>query len=1082
MNKRRIFGIVLFVGIGLFMLTFANPNDRVRENSGEEVTENTTVVTPEETPVVNPVLPAPVVAPVNDGVDLALELANAKERAIAELTNYKSDHDYADVEAYEGIVDEYTAAINNATTVNEVNTALENGKKAIDNLIEAEFAAYKEAAKEEIKAYAEETDADKDSKDAIVTEYSNKIDEALNNDAVDTLVEAAKDELDDLAKEELAAYKKAAKEELEAYAEETDADKDSKDAIVTEYSNKIDEALNKDAVDTLVEAAKDELDDLAKEELAAYKKAAKEELAAYANELGLNEDLAGETVVVYNNLIDEALTKAGVDTALSNGKAALDEVLRLHELDAAISEAIEALEEYAEGIDANADDKAAIVLEYTEKLEAVKVIENVEPTLNDGKAALDNLFAEELAALKTAAKEELATYATTIVATAEGKTGVINEYNPLINAATTKEGVNTALENGKAALVTLANNEFAAAKTAAKEELTTYAATKTIEEDVEAAILVEYNDAIDAVEPYDYEAITTEVTNGKAALDAAEAALALKNYKAAAVTALKEYAATKVITDPAKGNAITTYTSLINNAIDNDTVDAALARGKEALDILERDQAFANAKINALEELKTYAATKDLYKEDKESILSQYETIINAVEAYKYDEIAEAVVNGKAAIDAAEAKKALDQYKALAVTALNNYGKDLEFSTEKATVVAGYKTNAVNAINAATTKALVDTALANAKALIDEVVEIRLNGDATVTIVEKMAYTDASVTVISTKYTINNVIVDNKVNNKVVGNYKVTYTIKNSNHKVIASAIRDVNVIARAMTGISIKLAGTEEYSRNINVTYVEGLVNSVNIEVYKDFNDNTHEKLGKAEEKCSGPFWNRKCHYTEGYLLTGSFDGKTVTAGKTMTYTYSKNANVNATFTYVIERKSVTSIVPETQTGSYKVDAAANTVKATINYNNNTTENTTCVINNFNTSVEGSFETTMTCAGQEFAYNYTVAYSKDQIEAKASDVDVELFSKDNSIEFSDLGILTVKKIEQVHFNIWGEESLKRTITLGEGTSKFYLGDEDFDALWNNNSFFGGDYIKVTYSYGSIEVAEYYGEIFGYTW
>ena len=159
-----------------------------------------------------------------------------------------------------------------------------------------------------------------------------------------------------------------------------------------------------------------------------------------------------------------------------------------------------------------------------------------------------------------------------------------------------------------------------------------------------------------------------------------------------------------------------------------------------------------------------------------------------------------------------------------------------------------------------------------------------------------------------------------------------------------------------------------------------------------------------------------------------------------------------------------------------------ADTIKATVNYNNNTKDVVNCKINNFNSSVEGSFNTTMTCAGQEFAYSYTVAYTKDQIQAKASNVDLELYNSDNSIEFHNLGILTVKKVEQVHIAFWdGKETVNRTITLGEGTDKFYLNDKDYDTLRSNNSFFDGNYIKVTYSYNSIEVTEYYSEIFGYT-
>ena len=40
MNKKRIFGIILFILIGFFMFTFANPNEEVKDEKGKANVED----------------------------------------------------------------------------------------------------------------------------------------------------------------------------------------------------------------------------------------------------------------------------------------------------------------------------------------------------------------------------------------------------------------------------------------------------------------------------------------------------------------------------------------------------------------------------------------------------------------------------------------------------------------------------------------------------------------------------------------------------------------------------------------------------------------------------------------------------------------------------------------------------------------------------------------------------------------------------------------------------------------------------------------------------------------------------------
>ena len=180
MNKRRLFAIVLFIAVGLFMFTFANPNDRVRQGSEGNGSETTTPASDTELtdngnanqPVVNPVdnnqnnnqnnnQPAP--------TPVVIDLTADKEAAKEEIRKYAENVVLDETKKQEIINDAFTN-IDNANTKEEIDQIVVDTKKALDDAAKAELDAYKDAAKEEINEYAKDIDLDQTKKEEIIND------------------------------------------------------------------------------------------------------------------------------------------------------------------------------------------------------------------------------------------------------------------------------------------------------------------------------------------------------------------------------------------------------------------------------------------------------------------------------------------------------------------------------------------------------------------------------------------------------------------------------------------------------------------------------------------------------------------------------------------------------------------------------------------------------------------------------------------------------------------------------------------------------------------------------------------------
>lgn len=177
MNKKRIFGIVLFILIGFFMFTFANPNEEINDEDVKPKTEEKNKKDTNEKTDLEPVaeIPAPItvvnteaninlptennipnIQPVDNTkeIEKALELENAKGKAIEELEDYKKDYNYTDSKARDEIVKEYTDAIKNAKDITDVDRLLNDAEEKIDELVKEDLTNYINAAINNIKKYA----------------------------------------------------------------------------------------------------------------------------------------------------------------------------------------------------------------------------------------------------------------------------------------------------------------------------------------------------------------------------------------------------------------------------------------------------------------------------------------------------------------------------------------------------------------------------------------------------------------------------------------------------------------------------------------------------------------------------------------------------------------------------------------------------------------------------------------------------------------------------------------------------------------------------------------------------------------
>jgi putative cell wall-binding protein len=283
------------------------------------------------------------------------------------------------------------------------------------------------------------------------------------------------------AEEELAAAKTAAKNELDSYKNPADyrqAQKDELAAAVAAGKDAIDAAADIAGVNSALATAKAAIDEiktdaqLTAEELATAKTNAKNELDSYKDAADYRDAEKAElsaAVVAGKAAIDAAADIAGVNSALATAKAAIDKIktdaqLTAEELATAKTNAKNELDSYKDPIDYRDTQQAELadaVAAGKIAIDAAADIDAVNSALAAAKAEMDKiktdaqLTAEELAAAKTEAKDELESYKNAAdyrEAQQAELAAAITAGKSAIDAAADIEGVNSALAAAKAAI------------------------------------------------------------------------------------------------------------------------------------------------------------------------------------------------------------------------------------------------------------------------------------------------------------------------------------------------------------------------------------------------------------------------------------------------------------------------------------------------------------------------------------------------------------------------------------------------------------------------------------------------------
>ena len=287
MNKKRLFAIVLFIVLGLFMFTFANP-----KSNKDDKKANGDIITPEEQTkqevevetaseeTTTTVITAPVVnnnqTTNNQATQIpTVDLTKDKQKAIDELNNYKKDYNYTDDTEYKKVIDEYEEKINNSDSKEDINKNLEEGKEKVDELIKKDLQEYKEKAKEEVQKHA--NDLELENVETIINNIDQDIDNSTTKDLVDEAKERGIEVLDNL----LEAAKINAIKELEEYKKNypfNEKNKLAREEMVEEGSKNINNATTISKVLEELKKAKRNIRKLAKTDLLEFKEAAKKTL------------------------------------------------------------------------------------------------------------------------------------------------------------------------------------------------------------------------------------------------------------------------------------------------------------------------------------------------------------------------------------------------------------------------------------------------------------------------------------------------------------------------------------------------------------------------------------------------------------------------------------------------------------------------------------------------------------------------------------------------------------------------------------------------------------------------------------
>ena len=439
-------------------------------------------------------------------------------------------------------------------------------------------------------------------------------------------------------------------------------------------------------------------------ELEEAKAAAKTALESYVNSenyRGTEKTLLETAIADGKTAIDAATTSADITSALNSAKALIDAiktdaVLTAEELVAAKNTAKTVLEGYATAEnyrDAQKAELATAIANGKSAIEAATDITAVSTALTTAKSAIDEiktdaeLMAEELLSAKNTAKAELDIYVNATDYRAEQQTALataIADGKAAIEASADITAVNISLANAKVIIDGIKTNaeltaeELVTAKADAKTALDTYVSVgdyRTEQQSTLATAISNGKSAIDAAT--DITAVSTALANAKAVID---------EIKTDAELTAEELAAAKT---EAKAT-LDAYVNINDYRAEQQTAIAdAIANGKNAIDA-------ATTKAGVTSALDSAKLSIDAIKTDSEmtaeELASAKQVAKNALAAYanaddyreaQKTELSLAITSGNNAIDAASDITAVNTALANAKAVIDGIKTDAEFTAEE---------------------------------------------------------------------------------------------------------------------------------------------------------------------------------------------------------------------------------------------------------------------------------------------------------------------------------------------------------------------------------------------------------------
>ena len=490
--------------------------------------------------------------------DLNAAVDDAK-KAIDQDSNLTDEEKQAAKDQIDSDAKKAQEAIDNATTDDEVNTAVDNGKLAIDKDVANAAIDNAVSGKKNEISKSLLTDEEKAALNDEVDEKAQAAKDAINNaitpEAVSTAQENGIKKINDTEVPTESAAKEAAKKAVAEAAEAKNNAIDSSNLTaeekaalkqeVTEAQNAADRAIDAATTNTAVTEAQDKgvkaIDNVTVPTESAAKEAAKKAVAEVAEaknnaidssnltaeeKAALKQEVA-EAQNAANTTIDNATTNAAVTEAEDNGIKAINSIevptksdakeQATSALNTAVDEAKKAIDQDSNLTDeekqAAKDQIDSDAKKAQEAIDNAKTNDDVKKTIDDGTLAIDKDVANAAIANAVAGKKAEISKSPL---TAEEKTALNNEVDQKaqdakesINNATTPEAVTTAQENG----IQNINNTEVPTESAAKE-----AAKKAVAEAADAK-----NNAIDSsnLTAEEKAALKQEVSDAQSAADQA---------------------------------------------------------------------------------------------------------------------------------------------------------------------------------------------------------------------------------------------------------------------------------------------------------------------------------------------------------------------------------------------------------------------------------------------------------------------------------------------------------------------------------------------------------------------------------